>query len=196
MYINECRTERMGAEAWSWDDGTDGQHDRARSRPCRGDADQRRHRRPRRSLLGAGQGDVLHPLRPARAQLRELPRAELRQLHPRRPPEPGPDQRLPGLPSEDRQAVVDPQPLQGLHSRHAGRDLQSRFARVHRAGDSMSPRAATDFRSKGRRFATERRQVRAVAARTHSFVHFDRGRAARAFARWPGLCPQHEDRQT
>jgi sulfur-oxidizing protein SoxA len=52
---------------------------------------------------------------------------------PRRPPEPGSDQRLPDLPSEARQADLAAQPLPRLHPRHAGRDLLEGQPRIRGA---------------------------------------------------------------
>ncbi len=172
-----------------------GQHDRADLVRLARDADERGHRRARRPLLGEGQGDVLHALWPARTVLRELPRAELWQLHPRRPPEPGPDQRLPGLPAEGREALVDPQPLQGLCPRHAGRDLQGRIARIHRA---RALRRLARQRAVGRRPVGAQLNHRSGrgAARIIRLSIFTKTRVAarRALARRFGFAPKKDRR--
>jgi hypothetical protein len=83
-YINTCVTERMGLEAW----GVTGNKmkdmlSRHLAAVARHGAE-RCHRRPGGAVLGTGQGNLLHPLRATGDVLRQLPRGQLRQQHPRR----------------------------------------------------------------------------------------------------------------
>jgi sulfur-oxidizing protein SoxA len=90
MQVIECQTERMGMEEpYGYDSQAMRNMSALIASEGRGQVVNVAIDGPAQSDVGAGAGDLLHPLRSAGAELCQLPRAELRQQHPCRPPEPG-----------------------------------------------------------------------------------------------------------
>jgi sulfur-oxidizing protein SoxA len=134
MQVIECQTDRMGMEEPF---GYNSQEMRNMTALIasvgRGHAGERRHRRPCAVDLGAGPGDLLHPLRSAGTQLRQLPRRQLRQLIRADHLSQGQINGFPTYRLKHANLDLGPQPLPRLHPRHAGRDLLDRQPRVRGA---------------------------------------------------------------
>ena len=125
MQVNDCRVNRMGADAWKYD-ATDAvsmeamiaSHSRGMPVDVAIDGPVAEAWEKGKEIYYTRYGQL------------ELACASC-QLHPCRPPQPGPDQRFPDLPSEECQAERRPQPFQGLHPRYARGNLQPGVGRVH-----------------------------------------------------------------
>ncbi len=118
MQVNDCRTSRMGAEAWKYDKGDAINMEAALASVSRGLPVNVAIDGPAQSTWE--QGRDLYYTRTGQLELScaNCHEDNYRSDDPRRSPEPGPDQRLSGLPPEEHQAERIAFPLQGLYPRH------------------------------------------------------------------------------
>ena len=112
------------------------------------------------TMVGEGQGTVLHPRRSARHGLFELPREEWGQDHPRRPSQPGPDERISCLPPEMGRHGVRPPPVQAAAWKTVRAEPYKADPTNSSRSNSTSHPAARVWASRRRRSATDGQRER------------------------------------